>query len=125
MTSRNLDSAIVEEIKACVPTSITTYYIDEQKATTFHQATILADDYSLTHRNAFPSTNSIGSRDDKSVTPPNHPKTGRYYINMAMVDVRISALRYQLKFLCHNAACLELRYTLGIGYYIKTVKLEL
>ena len=68
---------LVEEFKACVPTSIKTY-IDEQKATTLHQAAVLADDYSLTHRHAFPPTDGNGSRDDKPVNPPIHPKTGRY-----------------------------------------------
>ena len=60
---------LVEEFKACMPTSIKTY-IDEQKVTTLHQAAVLADDYSLTHRNAFsPSagSGSTGSTDDQSI----------------------------------------------------------
>ena len=64
---------LVEEFKACVPTSIKTY-IDEQKATTLHQAAVLADDYSLTHRNAFLSNDgnsAAANRDDKPVTLPN------------------------------------------------------
>ena len=67
---------LVEEFKACVPTNIKTYS-DEQKATTLYQAAVLADDYSLTHRNAFlPSdgNNSAGNRDDKSMAPPT-PRT--------------------------------------------------
>ena len=67
---------LIEEFKACVPTNIKTY-IDEQKATTLHQAAILADDYSLTHRSAFllsDNNNSCGNRDDKSIPPPT-PRT--------------------------------------------------
>jgi len=61
---------LVEEFKACVPTSIK-MYIDEQKAGTLHQAAVLADDYSLTHRSAFVPTGSSGSasnKDDRSTT---------------------------------------------------------
>jgi len=68
---------LVEEFKACVPANIKTY-IDEQKATTLYQAAILADDYSLTHRNAFPHTVGSGNRDDKSGTLPIPPKAGRH-----------------------------------------------
>ena len=67
---------LIEEFQACVPTNIKTY-IDEQKATTLHQAAILADDYSLTYRSAFlPSdnSNSSGNRDDKSIPLPT-PRT--------------------------------------------------
>jgi len=71
--SRKLRQLIlIEEFKACEPPGIKTY-IDEQKASTLHQAVVLADDYSLTHRNAFApadSSGSAGSRDDKSATSP-------------------------------------------------------
>ena len=67
----------VEEFKACVPANIKTY-TDEQRATTLHQVAILADNYSLTHKNAFPSTGGSGSRDDNSGTLPIHPKAGRH-----------------------------------------------
>ena len=66
----------MEEFKACVPTSIK-MYVNEQKATTLHQAAVLADDYSLTHRCAFVPTDSGGSasnKDDKSTTLPSHPR---------------------------------------------------
>jgi len=63
---------LVEEFKACVPANIKTC-IDEQKATTMHQTAILADDYSLTHRNAFPPTVGSGSGDDKFGTRPIPP----------------------------------------------------
>ena len=68
---------LVEEFKACVPTSIKTY-IDKQKATTLHQAALFADDYSLTHRNAFLPSNgsgSTGSSNDKSMTLPSYLRT--------------------------------------------------
>ena len=68
---------LIEEFKVCVPPSIKTY-IDEQKASTLHQAAVLADDYSLTHRNAFApadSSGSAGSRDDKSATSPSSNNT--------------------------------------------------
>ena len=67
---------LIEEVKACVPINIKTY-IDEQKATMLHQAAVLADDYSLTHKSAFlPScnNNSGGYRDNKSIPPPT-PRT--------------------------------------------------
>ena len=68
---------LIEEFKACVPPGIKTY-IDEQKASTLHQAAVLADDYSLTHRNAFApadSSGSAGSRDDKSAASPSSNNT--------------------------------------------------
>jgi len=64
---------LVEEFKACVPTSIKTY-IDEQKATTVYQAAVLVDDYLLTYHSAFVPTDSGGSvsnKDDKPTTLPN------------------------------------------------------
>ena len=39
---------LIEEFKSCLPINIKTY-IDEQKAESLEQATVLADDYSLTH----------------------------------------------------------------------------
>jgi len=63
----------VEEFKACVPANIKTC-IDEQKATTLHQAAVLA---SLTHRSAFPPTVGSGNGNDKSGTLPIPPK-GRH-----------------------------------------------
>jgi len=68
---------LIEEFKVCVPPSIKKY-IDVQKASTLHQAAVLADDYSLTHRNAFApadSSGSAGSRDDKSATSPSSNNT--------------------------------------------------
>ena len=74
---------LVEEFKACVPVNIKTY-IDEQKATTLQQATVLADDYSLTHRGAFHSPDvgvgsSAGGKDKPSTSRnPPQPNFGNY-----------------------------------------------
>jgi len=64
-----LRQLILEEaFKACVPTSIK-MYIDKQKATTLHQAAVLADDYSLTHRSSSVPTESGGSAGNKDEKP--------------------------------------------------------
>ena len=43
---------LLEEFKKCLQSDVK-MYIDEQKADGLHQAAILADDYSLTHKNSF------------------------------------------------------------------------
>jgi len=43
---------LVEEFKSCLPSNTKTY-VDEQKADSFQQAAVLADDYSLTHQGTF------------------------------------------------------------------------
>ncbi|XP_065894244.1 uncharacterized protein [Dysidea avara] len=43
---------LVEEFKNCLPTELKTY-IDEQKGENLHQAAVLADDYTLTHKPVF------------------------------------------------------------------------
>ena len=45
---------LVEEFKKCLQSDVK-MYIDEQKADSLHQAAVLADDYSLTHKMTFPS----------------------------------------------------------------------
>ena len=62
---------LIEEFKACVPTNVKTY-IDEQKATTLHQAAVLADDYSLTHKSTFSKsdTEHSGGRTNSSGRQP-------------------------------------------------------
>ena len=45
---------LVEEFKTCLPSDVK-MYIDEQKADILHQAAVLVDDYSLTHKTVFPS----------------------------------------------------------------------
>ena len=43
---------LVEEFKSCLPSNIKTY-VDEQKADSLQKATVLADDYLLTHQGTF------------------------------------------------------------------------
>ena len=45
---------LVEEFKKCLQSDVK-MYLDEQKADSLHQAAVLADDYSLTHKMTFPS----------------------------------------------------------------------
>ena len=45
---------LVEEFKKCLQSDVK-MYLDEQKADGLHQAAVLADDYSLTHKTAFPT----------------------------------------------------------------------
>ena len=45
---------LVEEFKKCLESDVK-MYLDEQKADNLHQAAVLADDYSLTHKTTFPS----------------------------------------------------------------------
>jgi len=45
---------LVEEFKNCLQSDVK-MYLDEQKADSLHQAAVLADDYSLTHKTTFPS----------------------------------------------------------------------
>ena len=45
---------LVEEFKKCLQDDVK-MYIDEQKADGLHQAAVLADDYSLTHKTTFPT----------------------------------------------------------------------
>ena len=64
---------LVEEFKKCLQSDVKVY-LDEQKADGLHQAAILADDYSLTHKTAFPtkSEQSVLGSGRKST------KTGRF-----------------------------------------------
>ena len=43
---------LIEEFKKCLQSDVK-MYLDEQKADALHQAAVLADDYSLTHKNTF------------------------------------------------------------------------
>jgi len=43
---------LLEEFKKCRQSDLKVY-LDEQKADSLHQAAVLADDYSLTHKNSF------------------------------------------------------------------------
>ena len=47
---------LLEEFKNCLPDKVATY-INEQKATTLSAATVLADEYVLTHKDSFDKTN--------------------------------------------------------------------
>ena len=41
---------LIEEFKSCIPVELKTY-LDDQKASDLHNAAVLADEYSLTHKN--------------------------------------------------------------------------
>ena len=43
---------LIKEFKKCLQSDVE-MYLDEQKADALHQAAVLADDYSLTHKNTF------------------------------------------------------------------------
>ena len=49
-----LRQLLVEEFKKCLQSDVK-MYLDEQKTDSLHQAAVLADDYSLTHKMTFPS----------------------------------------------------------------------
>ena len=53
---------LVEEFKKCLQSDVK-MYLDEQKADNLHQAAVLADNYSLTHKMTLPSkSNQPGVR---------------------------------------------------------------
>ena len=62
---------LVEEFKSCLPNSIKTY-IDEQKADSLQQASVLADDYSLTHSSFSDSSHNSHNRGLHSDTTRTH-----------------------------------------------------
>ena len=49
-----LRQLLVEEFKKCLQSDVK-MYLDEQKTDSLHQAAVLVDDYSLTHKMTFPS----------------------------------------------------------------------
>jgi hypothetical protein len=48
---------LVEEFKRCLPSEVKTF-MDERKVTSLHDAAVLADDYSLTHKQVFATRKS-------------------------------------------------------------------
>ena len=62
---------LVEEFKSCLPNSIKTY-IDEQKADSLQQASVLANDYSLTHSSFSDSSHNSHNRGLHSDTTRTH-----------------------------------------------------
>ena len=85
---------LVEEFKTCLQSDVK-MYLNEQKADNLHQAAVLADDYSLTHRSAFSTFEqpvpglSVSENDGKTsavdkqslpVTSSRHQRQGRSYL---------------------------------------------
>ena len=67
---------LVEEFKKCLESDVK-MYLDEQKVASLHQAAVLADDYSLTHKTTFPSK-SEKAGDRLSTSDHKNSETGGY-----------------------------------------------
>jgi len=87
---------LLEEFKGCLPPQVKTY-LDERKVESLHQAAVLMDDYSLTHKSTFvkeekdpvglkgsrsnvlpPATTGHGSGKNSRLTSDPHPSGGRH-----------------------------------------------
>jgi len=87
---------LLEEFKGCLPPQVKTY-LDERKVESLHQAAVLVDDYSLTHKSTCvkeekdpvglkgscsnvlpPATTGHGSGKNSRLTSDPHPPGGRH-----------------------------------------------
>ena len=69
--SRLRELMLIEEFKSCIPVELKTY-LDDQKAFKLHNAAVLADEYSLTHKNV--ATRNKQYQDDFTVKSDSQTK---------------------------------------------------